>query len=200
MTHCQFDDITHNQITTWNRHPLTVSPHDGILRDEGQDGRHDLLGRPVLETAECRLHDDDQEHDDSQGKVVWCRRVTEGFPRDEKDDDSDPEDGTEITECISQQFFPKLGFTLGQDVFAVSFQPTVGGGRVQSRGRGNIETVTDLFGSDEVVIEFVEELCIALVLFVGFYFESLRIVDLERESSELDGDPSMSSGTLLQGR
>lgn len=62
----ELDDIAHHEIFGGDGLRLAVAKNDSVFRQKVEDGRHDALCRPVLESSEERLEEDDD--NDHNGK------------------------------------------------------------------------------------------------------------------------------------
>lgn len=172
-------DITDDEISGRDGPVLTVTDDDGVLGQKVKNRVHDLLCRPILKSVEEGLEEDDDQDDDGKRKVVSLGRVTERLPRDEEDNDTDPENRAESTKSVVEELEPVLVLLLRQDILAVALETTSGGGAVETGGRVDVESLGKRIRFDGVEVERTEKVSIgklSLALFGGF--DTLRLVDL----------------------
>ncbi|KAF5133338.1 hypothetical protein E5D57_003962 [Metarhizium anisopliae] len=118
----EMNDISTNKLRGRHLFQLPVSHDQRFCWQQVGDGLHGSRCRPVLEGRETSLKHNDQNNQDSEGKIGRGRGVAQGPPADEEDNDTNPEDGTEAAKEVHQDLLEIVRLGLWQGIAAISLE------------------------------------------------------------------------------
>ena len=161
----QADEIADDQLLDGDLLLLAVAYNRGRARHHVLDRLHHLAGRPVLESGEGRLEQDDEYEENAEAEIGRIGRIADGSPRQYADNGRHPDEAAEAGEQVADDLEYGILALLRDAIEAILGEELC--------GRGLVKAVT--YRSGEVMLQLIERDLVK----VGLYDIELRFDFLE---------------------